>query len=149
MSEQQLPVPLPPHTHLSLPSPSHTHLSLTSPSHTHLSLPSPLHTPPSHGCRTGDIALLRVEAVVNPSNESLTDKNAISLRLFEAAGPELREECKTQIVSKCVGGGGGRGVQMFTQLNVYTMNTHCSLFNRGRFVMFTVHLTHRLQNWGS
>ena len=38
---------------------------------------------------------------------------------------------------------------MFTQLSVYTMNTHCSLFSRGRFVMFTVHLTHRLQNWGS
>ena len=53
--------------------------------------------------RNGDMTLLRVEAVVNPSNETLTDKNPISLRLFEAAGPELREECKTQIISKLRG----------------------------------------------
>ena len=44
--------------------------------------------------------MLQVEAVVNPTNESLTDKNPISLRLYEVAGPELREECKTQVGSK-------------------------------------------------
>ncbi|XP_064404084.1 protein GDAP2 homolog [Halichondria panicea] len=46
---------------------------------------------------SGDIASLQVEAVVNPTNEGLTDKNPITVRLFEMAGPELREECKTQI----------------------------------------------------
>jgi len=38
--------------------------------------------------------------VVNPTNESLTDKNPISQRLNEVAGPELREECKTQVGSE-------------------------------------------------
>ena len=52
--------------------------------------------------RTGDIAMLQVEAVVNPTNESLSDKNPVSLRLYEVAGPELREECKTQVGSECV-----------------------------------------------
>lgn len=45
--------------------------------------------------------MLQVEAVVNPTNESLSDKNPVSLRLYEVAGPELREECKTQVGSKC------------------------------------------------
>lgn len=44
--------------------------------------------------------MLQVEAVVNPTNESLSDKNPISFRLYEVAGPELREECKTQVGSK-------------------------------------------------
>ncbi len=48
-------------------------------------------------CRSGDIASLCVEAVVNPTNEGLTDKNPVSTRLFEMAGPELRDECKNQI----------------------------------------------------
>lgn len=48
---------------------------------------------------TGDIAMLQVDAVVNPTNESLTDKNAITLRLMEIAGPELKEACKTQVGS--------------------------------------------------
>ena len=47
--------------------------------------------------RDGDITLLKVTAIVNPTNESLTDKNAISERIFEVAGPELRDECKQQI----------------------------------------------------
>lgn len=47
----------------------------------------------------GDIAMLQVEAVVNPTNESLSDKNPVSLRLYEVAGPELRDECKTQVGS--------------------------------------------------
>ncbi len=45
--------------------------------------------------------MLCVEAVVNPTNESLTDKNAVSTRLLEMAGPELKDECKTQIGSEC------------------------------------------------
>ena len=44
--------------------------------------------------------MLQVEAVVNPTNESLSDKNPISLRLYEVAGPELRDECKTQVGSE-------------------------------------------------
>jgi len=43
---------------------------------------------------------LRVAAIVNPTNESLMDKNPISERIFEVAGPELKEECKLQIRSK-------------------------------------------------
>ncbi len=52
---------------------------------------------PAPPYRSGDIASLCVEAVVNPTNEGLTDKNPISTRLFEMAGPELRDECKSQI----------------------------------------------------
>lgn len=48
---------------------------------------------------TGDLALLQVDAVVNPTNETLTDKNAVSQRLHQGAGPELRDECKTQVGS--------------------------------------------------
>lgn len=48
---------------------------------------------------SGDLSLLGVEAVVNPTNESITDKNPVSARLFEVAGPELREECRTQVGS--------------------------------------------------
>ena len=51
-------------------------------------------------CRRGDIALLSVEAVVNPTSEGLSDKNPISLRLQEVAGPDLKEECRTQIISE-------------------------------------------------
>lgn len=50
--------------------------------------------------RVGDIGSLSVEVVVNPTNETLTDKNPVSSRLFEVAGPELKEECKTQIISE-------------------------------------------------
>ena len=51
--------------------------------------------------RVGDVASLSVEVVVNPTNETLTDKNPVSSRLLEAAGPELKEECKSQIISEC------------------------------------------------
>ena len=52
--------------------------------------------------RLGDIASLQVEAVVNPTNESLTDKNPISQRLNEVAGPELKEECRVQVGSETI-----------------------------------------------
>ena len=48
------------------------------------------------------MASLSVEVVVNPTNENLTDKNPVSSRLLEAAGPELKEECKNHIVSECI-----------------------------------------------
>ena len=51
-------------------------------------------------CRAGDIATLSVEVMVNPTNESLSDKNPVSSRLLEVAGPELREECKRELVSE-------------------------------------------------
>ena len=62
--------------------------------------PSTPHTHIHLVYRSGDIASLQVEAVVNPTNESLTDKNPISTRLYELAGPELRDECKSQIGSE-------------------------------------------------
>ena len=48
---------------------------------------------------TGDITTLTIEAIVNPTNETLTDKNPISNRVFEVAGPELKDECQNQIGS--------------------------------------------------
>ena len=41
---------------------------------------------------TGDLALLNCTAIVNTSNETLTDKNPISESIHRHAGPELRDE---------------------------------------------------------
>ncbi|XP_072254580.1 ganglioside-induced differentiation-associated protein 2 [Pyxicephalus adspersus] len=41
---------------------------------------------------SGDVALLNCTAVVNTSNETLTDKNPVSDSIFRYAGPELQEE---------------------------------------------------------
>lgn len=41
---------------------------------------------------TGDVALLNCTAVVNTSNETLTDKNPISDSIHRHAGPDLRDE---------------------------------------------------------
>ncbi|XP_037766074.1 ganglioside-induced differentiation-associated protein 2 isoform X5 [Chelonia mydas] len=40
----------------------------------------------------GNVALLNCTAIVNTSNESLTDKNAVSESIFLHAGPNLRDE---------------------------------------------------------
>lgn len=42
----------------------------------------------------GDVALLNCTAVVNTSNETLTDKNPVSDSIFGYAGPELQEEMR-------------------------------------------------------
>ena len=42
--------------------------------------------------RKGDVALLNCTAIVNTSNESLTDKNPVSESIFMHAGPDLRDE---------------------------------------------------------
>lgn len=47
-------------------------------------------SPPSGS--TGDVALLNCTAIVNTSNETLTDKSAISESIHRHAGPELRDE---------------------------------------------------------
>lgn len=128
MSEQQLPVPLPPHMHLSLPFLSHT----------------PLHMDAGlvtlHYCvwRPWSIQATRVSQIRMP----------LACGCLRLPDLNLERSVKHRLLVS-VWEGEGEGVQMFTQLNVHTMNTHCSLFSRGRFVMFTVRLTHRLQNWGS
>ncbi|XP_036308623.1 ganglioside-induced differentiation-associated protein 2 isoform X2 [Pipistrellus kuhlii] len=40
----------------------------------------------------GDVALLNCTAIVNTSNENLTDKNPVSESIFMLAGPDLKEE---------------------------------------------------------
>ncbi|KAG6922513.1 ganglioside induced differentiation associated protein 2, partial [Chelydra serpentina] len=40
----------------------------------------------------GNVALLNCTAIVNTSNESLTDKNLVSESIFMHAGPDLRDE---------------------------------------------------------
>lgn len=42
--------------------------------------------------RKGDVALLNCTAIVNTSNENLTDKNPVSESIFMLAGPDLKEE---------------------------------------------------------
>ena len=51
----------------------------------------------------GDVALLNCTAVVNTSNESLSDKNPVSDSVLHHAGPELRDE-----LLKLKGNPGGR-----------------------------------------
>ena len=41
-----------------------------------------------------------VDLIVNPTNESLTDKNPLSERIHKVAGPLLREECRTTLQSR-------------------------------------------------
>lgn len=42
--------------------------------------------------RKGDVALLNCTAIVNTSNETLTDKNPVSESIFMHAGPDLKDE---------------------------------------------------------
>ena len=43
---------------------------------------------------------LSLESIVNPTNESLTDKNPISNKILEMAGPDLKDELKDQVICK-------------------------------------------------
>ncbi|CAH1233441.1 GDAP2 [Branchiostoma lanceolatum] len=45
----------------------------------------------------GDITALNCTAIVNTTNETLTDRNLISERIFQAAGPDLRAECSNHV----------------------------------------------------
>ncbi|KAL3279993.1 hypothetical protein HHI36_017499 [Cryptolaemus montrouzieri] len=45
----------------------------------------------------GDISALQVDAIVNSTNESMTDSNPISDRIFQRAGSELKEEINLDI----------------------------------------------------
>ncbi|XP_025946521.1 ganglioside-induced differentiation-associated protein 2-like [Apteryx rowi] len=49
----------------------------------------------------GDVALLNCTAIVNTSNESLTDKNPVSESVFMHAGPDLRDELQ-KLKGKCL-----------------------------------------------
>lgn len=43
----------------------------------------------------GDISLLNADAIVNTTNETLSDSNSVSNRIVSRAGPGLLEELKT------------------------------------------------------
>ncbi|XP_028414953.1 protein GDAP2 homolog [Dendronephthya gigantea] len=45
----------------------------------------------------GDITNLGVDAIVNPTNETLDDKNPVSNRIHSVAGPELISVCKKEL----------------------------------------------------
>jgi hypothetical protein len=47
--------------------------------------------------RAGDISLLSVDAIVNSSNESMSERNPISDRICARAGPALREEIRQDV----------------------------------------------------
>lgn len=51
-------------------------------------------------CRSGDITKLNTIAIVNTTNESLSNRGVLSERIHRAAGPELLQECKTQLHGK-------------------------------------------------
>ncbi|XP_059615671.1 protein GDAP2 homolog isoform X1 [Phlebotomus argentipes] len=47
----------------------------------------------------GDISLLKVDAITNTTDETLTERNAISDRILGRAGPELREAVQRDVKS--------------------------------------------------
>eukprot|EP00795_Rhopilema_esculentum_P017522 gene17522-9145_t len=47
----------------------------------------------------GDATKLITDLIVNPTNESLTDKNPLSERIHKVAGPLLKEECRSNLIS--------------------------------------------------
>lgn len=42
--------------------------------------------------REGDISLIESDAITNTTDETLTEKNTISNRIFQRAGPDLYDE---------------------------------------------------------
>lgn len=48
----------------------------------------------------GDISTLQVDAVVNSTNESMSDSNPVSDRIFQRAGSDLKEEINLDIRGK-------------------------------------------------
>ncbi len=50
--------------------------------------------------RSGDLTQLGTEAIVNSTNESMTDKNPLTERIFNKAGIGLKNEVRNQIKSK-------------------------------------------------
>lgn len=51
--------------------------------------------------REGDISLLEVDAITNTTDETLTEKNIISKRIFRRAGSGLQEEIANNNRGKC------------------------------------------------
>ena len=52
--------------------------------------------------RSGDITKLNTIAIVNTTNESLSNKGVLSDRIHRAAGPDLLHECKTQLLGEYI-----------------------------------------------
>ena len=50
--------------------------------------------------REGDITKLKADVIVNTTNEALNDKNPMSERIYKVAGYLLRDECRSQLISK-------------------------------------------------
>ena len=46
-------------------------------------------------CRKGDLLTLEVDAIVNTTNESLSDRTDLCGRIFKEAGQELAQEIAT------------------------------------------------------
>lgn len=42
--------------------------------------------------REGDISLIESDAITNTTDETLTERNSISSRIFQRAGPDLYDE---------------------------------------------------------
>jgi len=47
--------------------------------------------------REGDISLLQIDAITNTTDETLTEKNIISDRIFGRAGSGLKDEISREI----------------------------------------------------
>lgn len=64
--------------------------------------------------REGDLSLIQADAITNTTDETLTERNVISNRIFRRAGPGLREEIANE----------SRGKKVFTHtFRLYILNT--------------------------
>lgn len=66
--------------------------------------------------REGDISLIESDAITNTTDETLTEKNTISNRIFERAGPDLYDEILND----------NRGMETI----YYWLNNKCVLLNQ-------------------
>lgn len=81
-------------------------------------------------CREGDISLLEVDAITNTTDETLTEKNIISRKVFRRAGSYLQEEIANN----------NRGNQRLRRRFIWCLS--CADIDLVRFLFIL-----RMQNW--
>ena len=79
----------------------------------------------------GPIWKLKIDAIVNSTNESLSDMSGVSKYIFEAAGPELAIECKASETCRTGEATSTRGCELEAKyvLYIYIYINVISLYN--------------------
>lgn len=67
--------------------------------------------------RTGDISILQVDAIVNPTNETMDDNSPMCQRIFSRAGSALKIEIYNEVKGTII------VAQLYTYNNGIYLNT--------------------------